>query len=164
MTPDFKFQYDGSFILATPAERVEVFDRNLVHIVQNMAVILQERNGAGLAAPQVNISQQILVLEFFPFTMINPKIEKTEGTQTIKEGCLSFPGLFFNVKRSKDITVTWQDQTGEEHTQEFKNLEATVIQHEVDHLNGVVFTERAPATTVLLAKKQLFNSKKGPRR
>lgn len=103
-----------------------------------------------MAAPQVGLLQRIIAVdttrsqaEGISLIMFNPKIISSEGRKKTTEGCLSLPGRSIVVKRSKRIKVRYQNIEGEELVQEFRNLQAIVIQHEIDHLNGKLMTDYA---------------------
>lgn len=103
-----------------------------------------EADGAGLAATQCGITKRIFVMNTGEIvrSFVNPVVVGQEGTTSINEGCLSFPGLYQPVIRNETITVRYVDETGEERTETFDGLEAVCVQHEIDHLNGVVFLDR----------------------
>lgn len=119
-------------------------DSRIQELCKNMMTTLGSINGAvGLSAPQVGELVRILVMKVRqPYIMINPEIVKESETDLGKEGCLSFPGVFLDVSRSKKITVRFQDPYGKSHKLKFTDLEARCILHEIDHLDGIVFTQR----------------------
>ncbi len=150
-------------ILKKVAQEVTEFNDELQELCQNMLYTMYHAPGIGLAAPQVGISKRIFVMDidfqrdevtrpdgskdyelsnFNPRIFINPKIEKVEGEILYEEGCLSVPGIYEEVKRIEKIKVHYQDVTGEEHTLEADGLLSICIQHENDHLEGIVFLER----------------------
>jgi peptide deformylase len=103
--------------------------------------------GIGLAAPQIGVSQQLLVYRVGPdgpvIALINPEIEWESGeTEGFEEGCLSIPGVLVDVERPIHVRVRARDENGEDRVVEASGLEARVIQHEVDHLNGVLILDR----------------------
>jgi peptide deformylase len=107
-------------------------------------------DGIGLAAPQVGINKQILVVDcelenpaIPPFVLINPKIT-SYGREVVlgQEGCLSIPNVFLDVKRPGTIEVSYKDENGRPQKRQFEGLPARVIQHEMDHLNGIMFVDR----------------------
>lgn len=106
-----------------------------------LLMTMQMSGGIGLAAPQVGISQRIITTGFYPFILINPEITKKEGTQTCEEGCLSFPGQFYNIERAANVLVKYQDFNGIWHEIADVGLNAVVLQHEIDHLNGILFVD-----------------------
>jgi len=151
---------DTDPILRTIASDVvdfDLVDPMLRQLVEEMHEAMDYYNGIGLAAPQVGISKRILVAKFpgADFVYINPEIIQANGKQKVKEGCLSFPGLFLPVDRSQTITVKYKNIYGFEQTQQYSGLPAIVIQHEVDHLNGIVFTSRVTQMQLLLARKNM---------
>jgi len=157
-------QFEGSTILRSKSVLVESFDENLARLVSEMHHTMQIYGGIGLAAPQVNIPKRIVIFNFEPLVMINPEIVETEGKQTLREGCLSFPQLFLNIERAKKVIAKWQDVYGDYHSGEFTGLEATAIQHEIDHLDGTLFIDHINKMSVMLEKKKLLNKHKGPKR
>ncbi len=115
-------------------------------LISNMLETLRSQNGLGLAAPQVGKNLQLCLVEVDNevFTFINPEIKKFYGSQTVmEEGCFSFPGKFLPVQRSKSIKLNATDQSGKKYTMHAKGLLARAIQHEVDHLNGILLLDRA---------------------
>ena len=101
-------------------------------------------NGIGLAANQVNVGLRMFVLNHDAKTFINPQIiEQSDETQIQEEGCLSFPNLFFTVTRPKSILVSWHDEHLKKQVDRFEGIWAQCIQHEIDHLNGVLFVDYA---------------------
>jgi peptide deformylase len=137
--------------LLTPAKEVFSFGHDLKQLVTDMGNTLHLYSGLGLACPQVGIPWRICIIHDFEpseenesqvVVLINPKILKESGEQLRKEGCLSFPGVFLQVKRPKKLTVQCQDAEGREHFLEVTGLEAALIQHEIDHLDGKTFLDR----------------------
>lgn len=149
---------DTDPILRQVAEPVTEFGDDLRQLVAAMAPIMAEHNGIGLAAPQVGISKRVIlakVKEIENFTLINPEIVETEGEFKFREGCLTFPGLFFDVKRAQKVTVRYQNIDGNHHEATLTNLAAVVIQHEVDHLNGKLFIDYISQMALALARKKM---------
>ena len=114
-----------------------------------MAGLMEDALGVGLAAPQLGISQRLLVYRVGPdaplVALANPEIEWASGEQeTFEEGCLSIPGIHVDVERPLHVRVRAQDERGEGRTVEASGLEARVIQHEIDHLDGILMIDRAP--------------------
>lgn len=105
---------------------------------------MAEADGAGLAATQCGVTKRIFVMNTGEIvrSFVNPVVVGREGTTSINEGCLSFPGLYQPVIRNETITVRYVDETGEERTETFDGLEAVCVQHEIDHLDGIVFLDR----------------------
>lgn len=143
-------------ILVKPAEEVKRFDKKLHQIIEQMKETLDasvDPIGVGLAAPQVGISLRIFIAkpkeDGRHMIFINPTIVSSlDGVSSKKqkrllEGCLSIPTIWGRVKRKKEITLEYQDKKGNKHTKSFKGFTATIIQHETDHLDGILFTKHA---------------------
>jgi len=108
-----------------------------------MTAMMRRYNGIGLAAPQVGIPQQLVVMEIGEdiVALANPRVSKPQGRRTMKEGCLSLPGLTVRVPRAREITVTGLDTQNNPITLTLKGLAARVVQHEVDHLKGILISD-----------------------
>jgi peptide deformylase len=145
--------------LRTLAQPVTVFDRNLLDLVDAMFATMYEAPGIGLAATQVNVHKQLLVLDVSeeknePLVLINPRITAHDGAQVYQEGCLSVPGIFADVERADRITVNALDRHGKPFTLETDGLLAVCIQHEMDHLIGKLFVDYlSPLKRELVRKK-----------
>ena len=139
-------RYDGDMILYKESKRVEVFDEHLKQMVEDMFETMYKYNGVGLAAPQIGILKRILVIDTGEkdekLEMINPKITKLEKEVILSEGCLSFPNVFGNVRRYNYTEAEYMTKTGEKKTIKAEGLLAQAIQHEIDHLNGVLFIDQ----------------------
>ncbi len=137
----------GDPILAAVAEPVTVFDKKLKFLLEQMKKTLYEANGVGLAAPQVAVSRRLFVADdgesgFDEY--INPSWEPIGDEMILdSEGCLSVPDLFGDVNRYARVRVTYQDRHGRTRQKEAEGLLARCIQHETDHLNGILFIEKA---------------------
>lgn len=140
--------------LRKKAEKVSDFGSDLQQLIDDMVETLHFESGAGLAAPQVNVSKQVIVVDFgseedeeIPRTLyiaVNPKITRfSQDMITGAEGCLSIPGLMGDVDRAEEITVEGQDRFGKSLKMSLKGWVARIFQHEIDHLNGILFTDRA---------------------
>ncbi|HEY2396397.1 MAG TPA: peptide deformylase [Rudaea sp.] len=132
--------------LRTKAQPVVVFDAVLQTLIDAMFETMYEAPGIGLAATQVNVHKQLLVLDVSeeknqPLVLINPKIAAQEGSQVYQEGCLSVPGIYADVERADRITVEALDRQGRPLAFEAEGLLAVCIQHEVDHLVGKLFVD-----------------------
>jgi peptide deformylase len=137
----------GDPVLNSRAARVDRFDDGLRDQVDQMAGLMHDALGIGLAAPQIGVSQQLLVYRVGPdgpvVALVNPMIEWSSGdAEPAEEGCLSIPGILVDVERPVYVRVRAQDENGDERVIEASGLEARVIQHEVDHLNGVLILDR----------------------
>lgn len=139
--------------LRKKASKITKFDEELQTLIADMIENMREGRGVGLAAPQINVSQQVITVEFgsdedetipaILYVVINPEItvqskEKVVGT----EGCLSVPGLAGKVERAYSVTVRGQTKEGELFKMNAKGWLARIFQHEIDHLNGILFTDR----------------------
>lgn len=142
------------------AKSVENVDGKLIETADSMFDIMYKNNGIGLAAPQIGLSKRLLVLDIREegqpnYVMINPRITRREGSADAEEGCLSVPDVFGEVNRAERIEVTYVSREGEEHTMEAEGLLARAIQHEIDHLNGVLFIDRLAKSNRRAIEQQL---------
>lgn len=141
-----QIRIDGDEILRKISKKVDVIDDNIKQLVEDMFETMYYADGVGLAAPQIGILKRIIVIdiEVIKKVMINPEIisESTSETQDGPEGCLSIPGIEDNVRRPKVLTVRYMNLDGEIITEEARDVYARVICHEVDHLNGILFTDK----------------------
>ncbi|WP_022846417.1 MULTISPECIES: peptide deformylase [unclassified Desulfurobacterium] len=138
-------------VLKKKAEKVNEFDEKLRNIVNEMFETMYKRGGLGLAGNQVGILKRIVVIDIEAgkeregknkIVLINPEIITMEGEQVNQEGCLSLPGLYKKVKRAAYVKVKAQNIDGEDFEIEGEDLVARALQHEIDHLNGIVFIDR----------------------
>jgi peptide deformylase len=139
----------GDPVLRTKARPVEVFDERLREEVARMGLLMTDALGIGLAATQLGVAHRLLVYRVEPDSpvnaLVNPEIEWTSrDEETFEEGCLSLPGVIVDVERPVHVRVRARDERGEEVLVEASGLEARVIQHEMDHLDGVLILDRAP--------------------
>ena len=137
----------GDPVLRTRARPVERFDAALREEVERMGVLMNDAIGVGLAAPQVGVSHRLLVYRVEPDSpvqvLVNPEIDWTSKDKDwLEEGCLSLPNVHVEVERPIHVLVRARDAHGDEITVEASGLEARVIQHEVDHLDGVLILDR----------------------
>ena len=139
-------RYDGDMILYKESKRGEVFDEHLKQMVEDMFETMYKYNGVGLAAPQIGVLKRVLVIdtgeEGEKLEMINPTITKLEKEVILSEGCLSFPNVFGNVRRYNYTEAEYMTKDGEKKTIKAEGLLAQAIQHEIDHLNGVLFIDQ----------------------
>lgn len=133
-------------ILEQPCKPVTKFDNKLKKLLNDMYETMIEFDGVGLAAPQVGVSEQIAIVdiddESDTIEMVNPEIIESNGEQTGVEGCLSFPGLYGEVTRPYYVKVKAQDRKGRTFILEAEDYLARAIQHEIDHLHGILFTSK----------------------
>lgn len=132
----------GEDVLGKKCRPVEQFDKKLHMLLEDMKDTLVEANGAGLAAPQVGVLRRICLVDPGEelIELINPEIIQVEGEQSGAEGCLSYPGKYGLVKRPMKVTVRAQDRHGKWFEKTGEGLCARAFCHEIDHLNGVLFT------------------------
>ncbi|MDI6731004.1 MAG: peptide deformylase [Candidatus Margulisbacteria bacterium] len=131
-------------VLKKKAKAVKRVTTEIVRLIDDMIETMQKAPGVGLAAPQVGESIRVIVADIGTgaIAVINPKIIKKSGKQCLNEGCLSLPGVEAPVERAAHVIVTGLDRTGKKATIEAKELLATILQHEVDHLEGLVLVDR----------------------
>ena len=137
----------GDPVLKSRATEVDRFDESLRRQVSRMAGIMGDALGVGLAAPQLGISQRLLVYRVGPdapvIALVNPQIEWwSDELEALDEGCLSIPGIMVDVERPLHVRVKARDEEGVDRVVEASGLEARVIQHEMDHLDGVLILDR----------------------
>ncbi len=139
-------------VLRKKAHKVINFDKDLVTLIDDMFETMRDEPGVGLAAPQIGLSQRIVVIEYAEdeaekpksFALINPEIIKTsDETEFGIEGCLSIPNLVGEVERFSSITVKAQNKFGKPIRVKTSGWLARIFQHEIDHLEGILFTDRA---------------------
>lgn len=132
--------------LRTVAKPVEMVDDAIKTLVKNMFETMYDAPGIGLAATQVDFHQRLIVIDVSdeqnqPLCLINPEIIEKSGEIELEEGCLSVPNYYENVKRANDIKVRALNQNGEKFEMEASEILAVCIQHEIDHLNGILFVD-----------------------
>jgi peptide deformylase len=148
-------------VLRKKAKAVTKFDEKLQTLIDDMVETMRQAPGVGLAAPQVGELQRVIVVEYFEneedeeledvaeapkklYTIVNPEItRRSKDVETGTEGCLSVPGYNGEVERYLAVTVKGQNRYGQPVTLRLKDWTARIFQHEIDHLNGVLFTDRA---------------------
>lgn len=165
----------GSQVLRTKAELVELSsEENLKGFIEDMVETMHHADGCGLAAPQVGVSKRILVvdgnelaetwpeLKGFHREMVNPEIiEESQETSSYEEGCLSIPGVTAEVMRPKTIKVRYVNADLRDVEEEFSDFAARMILHEMDHLNGTMFVDRATPIRRKMIAGRLANIVKG---
>ena len=139
---------------ANPVRRVTVEHRQML---SQMAKAMYDDSGIGLAAPQIGASAQLIVVDIGEglYKLVNPKIVKRQGKQSISEGCLSVPGVCIKVKRAKQVWVQALDENSRNIEIEAKDLFACVLQHEIDHLKGKLIIDYASFLQKLRIKRKL---------
>jgi peptide deformylase len=137
----------GDPVLKSSATPVDRFDDSLRSQIGRMAALMGDALGVGLAAPQLGVSQRLLVYRVGPdaplIVLANPQVEwESKDSDVLDEGCLSIPGITVDVERPLHVRVRALDEEGEDRVVEASGLEARVIQHEIDHLDGVLILDR----------------------
>jgi peptide deformylase len=149
----------GDPVLRTPAEPVTVFDKELRQLVADLRETMLEAPGAGLAAPQIGVSLRVFtyrVSEDEQGHLVNPVLHfPDDEEQDCPEGCLSIPGLSWDCKRKMHVVAHGQNEFGDPVTIEGSELLARCIQHETDHLDGVLFVDRLDAETRKVAMREI---------
>lgn len=156
------YQYPAP-VLREETQVITTFDEKLAQLAADMAETMYDAPGIGLAAPQIGESIKLIVVDTSLdretaknyMTLVNPEIAEHEGSQIDEEGCLSVPELTANVKRYKQITVSYQDLNGEAKQLTVENRFAVVLQHEIDHLNGILFIDHLSPLKRSLYKKKV---------
>jgi peptide deformylase len=136
--------------LTQQARPVESFGEKLQRLADDMIETMRAYEGVGLAAPQIGLSKRLFVLQEpdgEPMCFVNPEIFSMDGQAEGEEGCLSMPGIYAKVPRATRLLVRAQEPTGEEFEMEAEDFLARIIQHETDHLNGILFPERLDIIT-----------------
>lgn len=134
----------GDPMLKKTSRKVEKFDARLAQIIDDMKDTMYKENGCGLAAVQVGILRRIVVVDVGDgfMELVNPEITWSEGEQNFEEGCLSLPGQAGVTSRPAKVKVKAQDRNGNWHVYSGEGLKARCFCHEIDHLDGIVFTQR----------------------
>lgn len=173
----------GSPVLKKEGEEIEEDYEGLDALIENMFETMYEANGVGLAAPQIDKSIRLFIVDASPFAeteegeepdpkaeglenfkkvFINPIIEEESGDEwAFAEGCLSIPTIREEVMRKEKIRISYYDENWEYHEEEFDGYAARIIQHEYDHVDGILFTDRLSPLKKRLLKKKLTNISKG---
>jgi peptide deformylase len=151
--------------LRTQAKPVKQVDNTIRKLVADMFETMYAAPGIGLAATQVNIHKQIIVIDITkekkqPLCLINPKLLSSEGVQCVEEGCLSVPGIFEEIKRAERITVQALNQKGESFTLTTDGLLAVCILHEIDHLKGKLFVDYLSSLKRQRVRKKLLKQQR----
>lgn len=140
----------GDQILRQKAVEITEIDDELKEFAADLVHTMYLRDGVGLAAPQVGVSKRIIAIDPFwsrndaerdPLVMINPAVESYSGETETEEGCISVPDIYAKVTRPSEVRVSYTDLNGETQMLQYAGFPAVVVQHEIDHLNGVLFTD-----------------------
>ncbi len=154
----------GDPVLRRRAADVDNVDGTLVRIVEGMVETMYSADGIGLAAPQVGVQKRLFVWDMGdgPRTIVNPQIVESGGEWVYDEGCLSVPGLTWEIVRPKEVHIVGRDLDGNEVSVEADELEARLFQHELDHLDGTLLIERLDDSTRKAALRTLREMGIGP--
>ncbi|MFM8258617.1 MAG: peptide deformylase [Vulcanococcus sp.] len=165
--PPYDIHKLGDAVLRTPARRIGKVDDSIRELARDMLISMYAARGIGLAAPQIGVHQQLLVIDLEledpaspPLVLVNPEITAVGGSIcTYEEGCLSIPGVYLDVVRPSVVEVSYRDAMGRPKRLKADGLMARCIQHEMDHLNGVLFVDRVTDADKLSAglNEQGFN-------
>lgn len=155
--PPLQLHYLGDRALRQPAKRIAKVDDTVRQLVRDMLQTMYSSDGIGLAAPQVAVNKQLIVIDCEPdnpanepLVLINPQIKSySQDLCTGEEGCLSVPGVYMDVVRPQTIEVAYKDEHGRPRKLKASGLLSRVIQHEMDHLNGVLFVDRVENSLAL---------------
>jgi peptide deformylase len=155
--PPLEMHYLGDRVLRQGAKRIAKVDEELRQLVREMLQTMYSQDGIGLAAPQVGINKQLIVIDCEPdnpanppLILINPTIKQVSRDLCVaQEGCLSIPGVYLDVKRPQVVEIAYKDESGRPRTLKATDLLGRCIQHEMDHLNGVVFVDRVENSLTL---------------
>jgi peptide deformylase len=156
-----KIRIIGDQVLRDSAEEVTEFDAKLKNLTEEMIELMHASDGIGLAAPQVGISKRLLVTDISPvekesepMVFINPVILESTGEIVLEEGCLSIPGVREEITRPEEVLLNYQTVEGCEKSEKFEGWMARVLQHEIDHLDGVLFIDHLSS----LKQKVILNN------
>ena len=131
-------------VLRQKAKRVTTVDSSIQRLIDDMIETMRQTSGVGLAAPQVGVSLRVVVLQMpgeEPMAIVNPQIVKRSGEREVTEGCLSVPGYYGEIKRSVSVTVKGRDRQGKAIRIRATGLMAQALEHELDHLNGILYID-----------------------
>jgi peptide deformylase len=160
----------GAEVLRKKAKPVRNFDDTLIELIRSMFETMHNASGVGLAANQVGSLNRVIVVDISdveegkgtkPMVLINPEVIAKEGESSLEEGCLSIPGVRDVVSRPEKVIVRFKDGSFQDSTIEASGLLGRVIQHEIDHLNGVLITDHVSAVKQRMHKAQLDAIGKG---
>lgn len=137
---------DNDPLLRKRSKEVREIDEEIITLIKDMGETMEDYNGIGLAAPQVGVLKRVIIIKISEeaelIELVNPRIIKQKGQDRDVEGCLSIPGIYGEVTRAKEVVVEGLDRTGQKRKIMGSGLLARALQHEIDHLNGVLFTDK----------------------
>ena len=152
-----KVKLYGDPVLKKKCPEVEEVDKEIKKLLDDMADTMYHDEGIGLAAPQVGVLKRAIVVDVGEglTALVNPKILWRQGKVTAPEGCLSLPGIFLDIKRFQEVIVEGIDKSGETKQIGAQGLFAHALQHEIDHLNGILITDHISRKKLKSIRKQL---------
>lgn len=152
----------GDPVLKRKCKEVEELNSGVKETIDAMCKVMYQNKGIGLAAPQIGISKRIIIADIGEglLTFINPKIIWRQQKDIMSEGCLSLPGVSLDIKRSKELALEGLDNKGERIQYGALGLLARVLQHEIDHLDGILIIDRIPEKRLKPIKKELDKIKR----
>ncbi len=150
---------NGDEILRKKSREVEEVNDKIKELIQDMTDTMHKLNGVGLSAVQVGVLKQVVVIDVDDgngvYVLINPKILKTKGEREVEEGCLSFPNQYAKLKRAEEVTVEALNEKGKKVKIKAKELLAQALQHELEHLEGILFVDNMiPGTLEIVEPKE----------
>ncbi len=150
----------GDPVLRTPAAEVETFDKELRTLVADLTDTMMDAPGVGLAAPQLGVSLRVFTywVDDVVGHLVNPNLDLSVEEQDGEEGCLSLPGLSYETKRARSVVARGMNMHGEPVTIEGSDLLARCVQHETDHLDGILFIDRLDPVARKAAMKEIRES------
>ncbi len=159
----------GYPLLRKRAKEAEFPNAGFFELARNMIETMRFHEGVGLAAPQIGVDLRLVVIDpgqlnddvvMHPLVLINPKTITSEGETVYREGCLSIPGIYVDIKRPRTVTVQYQDIKGQIQMSHFTDVEARIVQHEIDHLDGILFIDHLNPFRRWMLKSKLNALKK----
>jgi len=147
----------GDSVLRRKSREVKEISGDIQKLINNMAKLMYKNKGLGLAAPQVGMLKRVIIADVGDglVSLVNPKILWRQGKDIMSEGCLSIPGINLEIKRSKEVIVEGLNKEGEKVQLGAVGLFARVLQHEIDHLDGILIVDRVPKKIIKPIKKEL---------
>lgn len=156
----FDIKIYGEDVLRKKAEEVEEINQEILELIEDMVDTMADSKGVGLAAPQIGVDKRIFVVDVgdgIIRKVVNPVLEYSEETEENEEGCLSIPGIYRGVRRAKYVKITYLNEKGEKIEETAEGLLSRAFQHEFDHLEGILFTDKVSPVSKRLISKKLQN-------
>ena len=158
----------GEPILRKPANEVVLPNEGLEELIEEMFQIMYKEKGIGLAAPQIGLDMRLAVIDIGredveKLVLINPKVVSREGECIAEEGCISVPGITGNVRRSREVVIETSDPAGNRRTVRCPGMLARTVEHEIDHLDGILIMDKMSTVEKSLLSSKLRKLRKGKR-